>query len=282
MQELSPDFFSPTLDHIPAPPRALFALGDPSVLCQGEWVALVGTRRPSPYGLKAAHTFSRRLLELGFQLISGLARGIDAVAHRASILAGRPTVAVLGHGLDRVYPAEHRRLAADILDRGGCLLSEYPPGMPPQPHHFPSRNRIISGLALGVVVVEAGMKSGSLTTARHAADQSRDVFVLPGPYDAEGFAGSHWLIQQGAMLVTRPEEIAEALAPGRLPILSPPVVAEDGAIAQLIRERGVIGLDELVANVRCPVYQIHQALESLREAGRIIEIGPQTFVYAGS
>lgn len=281
MQELSPEYFSPTLDHIPHPPPRLYALGDPSVLKQGNWVALVGTRRPSPYGLKAAHAFSRRLLELGFHLVSGLARGIDAVAHRASLLVRRPTVAVLGHGLDRIYPAEHRRLAAEILEGGGCLLSEHPPGVTPRPHYFPSRNRIISGLARGVVVVEAGMKSGSLTTARHAADQSRDVFIVPGPFDAVGFAGSHWLIQQGAMLVTAPDEIAHVLAPECVPREAVAPLTESNAVAQLIQEHGVIGLDELVVRSKRPLHEIHEAIETLREAGRIVEIGPQTFVYAG-
>lgn len=282
MQEIHRDAFPSLLQQIPDPPERLYALGNPEILQQGFWLALVGTRRPSPYGLRAAHAFSRRMLAAGFHLISGLARGIDAVAHRASLLARRPTVAVLGHGLDRIYPAQHRGLAQDIVEAGGCLLSEYPPGTPPQPYHFPRRNRLISGMSSGVLVVEAGLKSGSLTTARHAGDQGREVFVVPGPYDCPGFLGSHWLIQQGAKLVLSLDQVIEELRPGQLPFATVlPSAASGNPIRELLKLRGVVGLDELVLKSEQSLAQIHQALESLREEGAVVEIAPQKFAYAG-
>ncbi len=198
------------LSRLPRGPSALFVRGDPEKL-RALCLSVVGTRRPSPYGLRAAWAFGRGLARLGFTVVSGLARGVDAAAHRGALGGPGATVAVLGHGLDRIYPFENARLADEILASGGCLVSEYPPGVPPMKHHFPERNRIIAGLSLGVLVVEAAVKSGSLLTARHALENDREVFVIPGAFDDNGFEGSHRLIQEGAKLVRGIEDILDEL-----------------------------------------------------------------------
>ncbi len=281
MDILLPEDFPVLLREMAHPPPRLFIKGDPKSLFEGFPLALVGTRRPSGYGLRAAHHFSRELVQAGVTLVSGLARGIDAVAHQAAVLAGRPTVAVLGHGLDRIYPLQNKTLAEEILAVGGCLVSEYPPGVGPQPFHFPRRNRILSGLCHGTLVVEAGRKSGSLITARHALDQNREVFVVPGPYFEEGFSGSHWLLQQGAKLVVCVEEILEEVLPGVLPLQ--PLFTDDNPnrLRDFLRTRGVASLEEIAAETGQDLRGIRQAIESAREAGWVIETSPQCFVYAG-
>jgi DNA processing protein len=172
-------------------------------------VAVVGSRRASPYGLAVARVLARDLAAAGVTVISGLARGIDAAAHGGALGAplGR-AVAVLGSGLDVIYPPEHRRLAAAVMDRG-ALVSEFPPGTPPLARNFPRRNRVISGLARGVVVVEAAAGSGSLITARLALDQGREVYAVPGPITAGGSLGTHQLLREGARLTTSAADVVE-------------------------------------------------------------------------
>ncbi|MBI1862140.1 MAG: DNA-protecting protein DprA, partial [Deltaproteobacteria bacterium] len=189
-----------------APPNKLFCLGNAASLL-GPCIAIVGTRRPTGYGLKVAFEIARDLARSGVCVVSGLARGIDGAAHVGALAGGGQTVAVLGHGLDRIYPKEHQRLALRILEMGGALLSEFEVGVAPLPAHFPQRNRIIAGLSLGVVVVEAAERSGSLITAGFAADEGREVFVVPSRAGDTSFAGSHRLIQDGAKLVNRAADI---------------------------------------------------------------------------
>ncbi len=196
------------LREIPQTPKKLYVIGNSALLGLLS-IAVVGTRRPSPYGVRASFTFGRDLASHGFVVVSGLAKGIDTAAHQGAIAAGGMTVAVLGHGLDVIYPARNAGLAHEIVEKGGCLVSEYPPGTPPLPGHFPARNRLISGLALGTLVVEAARKSGSLITASHALDQGRDVFVIPGQWNDSNFDGGHCLIQQGAKLVREVSDILE-------------------------------------------------------------------------
>jgi DNA processing protein len=181
-------------------------------------VAIVGARRASEYGRSMAEELARDLALAGLTVVSGLAAGIDGAAHRGALAAGGRTIAVLGTGVDVVYPAWHRELA-DGVARQGALVSELPCGAPAFPQHFPQRNRLISGLALGTVVVEAAERSGSLITARMALEQGREVFAVPGPARGAGHRGPHRLIRDGATLVTSAEEVLEALAPafaGRL------------------------------------------------------------------
>ena len=189
-------------------PLFLYYHGDLTALQQPA-VALVGSRNPTPYGLEWAQSTATRLAAAGLTVVSGLALGIDGAAHHGAVRAGR-TIAVLGSGPDVIYPQRHLGLAQMVL-QNGLLLSEFPPGTQPQAKHFPSRNRIISGLSLGVVVVEAAVKSGSLITARMAAEQGRDVFALPGAVTNPLSHGCHQLIRDGACLVQNAADILSEL-----------------------------------------------------------------------
>lgn len=193
------------------PPPLLYYLGDPEVLCQVQ-MAVVGSRNPTPGGRETATAFSRYLARNGLVITSGLARGIDTAAHRGAIAAAGYTVAVLGTGVDRVYPAENRGLARRVAQTG-VVVSEFPLGTPARAAHFPRRNRIISGLAVGTLVVEAASRSGSLITARLAAEQGREVFAIPGSIHNPMARGCHELIRQGAKLVETAAHILEELPP---------------------------------------------------------------------
>ncbi|MCW8906607.1 MAG: DNA-processing protein DprA [Sedimenticola sp.] len=199
------------LREISDPPPLLFIQGDPSVL-ENPQLAMVGSRNPTPGGRQTAIDFARFLSNAGLTITSGLAAGIDGAAHRGALEADAPTVAVTGTGLDRVYPASHRELAHRIADRG-ALVSELPPGTPPVAANFPRRNRIISGLSVGTLVVEAARQSGSLITARMASEQGREVFAIPGSIHNPLARGCHALIRQGAKLVEMAEDILEELSP---------------------------------------------------------------------
>ncbi|HZX17306.1 MAG TPA: DNA-processing protein DprA [Pseudomonas sp.] len=191
-------------------PPLLFVAGDPALLERPQ-LAMVGSRRASRPGLDTAHSFARSLAGGGFVITSGLALGIDGAAHQGALDAGGKTVAVLGTGLQCLYPARHKKLAADIVARGGALVSELPLDSPPQASNFPRRNRIISGLSVGVLVVEASPSSGSLITARLAAEQGREVYAIPGSIHHPGARGCHQLIREGATLVESIEDILQAL-----------------------------------------------------------------------
>lgn len=191
-------------------PPLLYVAGEPALLERPQ-LALVGSRRASAPGLDTARAFARSLAGGGFVITSGLALGIDGAAHRGALDVAGATVAVLGTGLQRLYPNRHRGLAREILDAGGALVSELPLDCPPQPGNFPRRNRIISGLSLGVLVVEASPSSGSLITARLAAEQGREVYAIPGSIHHPGARGCHQLIREGAALVERVEDILDTL-----------------------------------------------------------------------
>jgi DNA processing protein len=203
--------FPPQLENIPQPPAALFVAGDASLLLYPQ-VAIVGARGASASGLAHAGAFSRMLAQAGFAVTSGMADGIDGAAHVAALEAGAPTLAVVGTGPDRVYPRKHHALARRIVAQG-ALISEFPPGTAGRADHFPRRNRIIAGLSLGTLVIEAGLQSGSLITARLAAEQGREVFALPGSIHNPLARGCHRLIRDGARLVESATEIIETLAP---------------------------------------------------------------------
>jgi len=204
------DAYPEHLRQIHDPPPFIFVRGD---VCDADDVAIavVGSRTPSTYGREMARMLAEQLARIGVTVVSGLARGIDAEAHRAALRAGGRTIAVLGSGLDVIYPGEHRALAQEIAGCGS-IVSELAPGTAPDAENFPARNRIISGLALGVLVVEAAEKSGTLITARLAAEQGREVFAVPGPVGPRS-RGTHQLIKQGAKLTERVEDIIEEVAP---------------------------------------------------------------------
>jgi len=203
------ELYPPLLKQIPDPPAVLFIQGDPHTLATRQ-IAIVGSRNPSTSGERTASEFARHLANIGFTITSGLAVGIDAAAHRGALAADGLTVAVTGTGLDQVYPARHRTLADEIAAHG-ALVSEFPPGTPPRPENFPRRNRLISALGLGTLVVEAAVQSGSLITARLAAEQGREVFAIPGSIHNPLARGCHALLRQGAKLVETAHDVIEEL-----------------------------------------------------------------------
>ena len=199
--------YPPLLREIATPPPVLFVKGDPAVLSQPLSLAVVGSRVATALGLQNAFQLSKELATLQIPIVSGLAAGIDGQAHRGALAANKgKTIAVLAHGPDRVYPAQHRPLNGEISAQG-AVVSEFSPGTRPKPQYFPRRNRIISGLCHGTVIVEASARSGSLITARFALEQNREIFALPGPINSRTSEGCHRLIQEGAKLVTGVEDI---------------------------------------------------------------------------
>ena len=203
--------YPPLLKEIPDPPGILFVRG--SLLLDDQLaVAIVGTRHASRYGLRQATTLATNFAQIGITVVSGMARGIDTAVHRAALAAGGRTIAVLASGVLAPYPPENIGLAGEIAAQG-CLMSEAAPTMPPISGMFPQRNRIISGLSLGLIVVEAAARSGALITARHAWEQNREVFAVPGPIDSRLSHGPHRLIRDGAKLVASIDDILEELGP---------------------------------------------------------------------
>ncbi len=200
--------YPPQLRAVVDYPGALLVKGDPAIL-HSRQLAVVGSRAHSWYGERWGRVFCEALARYGVTITSGLAIGIDGVAHRGALAANGKSIAVLGNGLGDIYPRRHSALARQIVDSGGALLSEFPLATLPLPGNFPRRNRIISGLSIGVLVVEAALRSGSLVTVRCALEQGREVFALPGPIGSPGSEGPHWLIKQGAVPVTAPEDIVE-------------------------------------------------------------------------
>ncbi len=201
--------YPPLLKAIPDPPPLLFVLGDTTILRQKQ-LAIVGSRHPTPAGRETAYDFAQHLAANGVVITSGLALGIDGASHEGALAGGGLTVAVAGTGLDRVYPARHRELAHRVGENG-ALVSEFPPGTPPTASNFPRRNRIISGLSMGVLVVEAALRSGSIITARSAIEQGREVFAVPGSIHNPQARGCNSLIRQGAKLVETAADIFEEL-----------------------------------------------------------------------
>ena len=203
--------FPPLLRQIADPPVALFTRGDAALLASPQ-LAMVGSRNPSVEGRRNAEEFAAYLSRCGLTITSGMALGIDAASHHGALKAGGPTVAVWGTGLDKAYPPRNLDLAEEIAAKG-LLVSEFPPGTPPLPTHFPRRNRLISGLSVGTLVVEAANRSGSLITARLASEQGREVFAIPGSIHNPMARGCHRLLREGAKLVESAADILEELAP---------------------------------------------------------------------
>jgi DNA processing protein len=272
--------YPPRLLQIPDPPPVLYVRGQ--LMAEDQWaLAVVGTRRASSYGRTVTQRLATDLAVNHVTVVSGLARGIDAEAHRAALQVGGRTIAVLGCGLDLIYPPEHRRLAREIVENG-ALVSEYPLGTRPEASNFPPRNRIISGLSLGVLVVEAGIKSGALITADYAADQGRDVFAVPGNLFVRSSAGTNRLIQDGAKLVTGAEDILEEL--NLMMVIEQAevraVVPETETEAQLIQYLSLepVHVDEISRRVGLPIADVTSNLALMELKGMVRQVGGMNYV----
>ncbi|MGH9366999.1 MAG: DNA-processing protein DprA [Thermoanaerobaculia bacterium] len=267
------------LKEIADPPLLLFALGHLERL-RSPAVAVVGSRNATRYGREVSSRLGGGLSAVGVSVVSGLARGVDAAAHEAALEGPGGTIAVLGCGLDVDYPRENARLKDEIA-RLGVVLSEFPPGSEPLPQNFPIRNRIIAGLSAGVVVVEASRRSGSLITARLAADFGRDVFAVPGSVFSETSTGAHELLRDGAILCRGVEDIFAELfpaltAPAALPLSSPPapppeLSAEARQLFDALREETSCSAEELVRSTEMPAAVVLAALFELEGAGLAAE-----------
>lgn len=231
--------YASVLMHLSHPPERINVLGRlPSA--RKVTVAIIGTRRPTSYGKEVTFDLAYKLASKGVIIVSGLAFGIDAIAHRAALEANGTTVAVLANGLDSVYPVSHTRLAKDIVEKGGAIISEYPEGRRAYKNQFLERNRLISGLADAVVVVEASERSGTLSTVNHALDQNKEVFAVPGPITSPMSKGPNKFIYQGAHPVLSAETILEAIAPELLNIQASVMIKNttEALIFDLVR-RGI-------------------------------------------
>lgn len=276
-----PDYPS-NLRQVYNPPPVLYVRG--RIEKRDEWaVAIVGTRRASVYGKEATQMLSAGLARAGVTVVSGLARGIDAVAHRTCLEAGGRTIAVLGCGLDVIYPPQHAGLAAEIA-RQGALVSEYPLGTRPEARNFPPRNRIISGLTLGTVIVEADLGSGALITAGFAAEQGREVFAVPGSIFARGCQGTNRLIQQGAKMVCSVTDILEEL---NLTMVSEQaqvrmVIPENDTEALLLQHLSAepIHVDDLGRMARLPIAEVTSTLALMELKGLVRQVGGMNYVLA--
>ncbi|MCX6080043.1 MAG: DNA-processing protein DprA [Chloroflexi bacterium] len=268
------------LKEIDQPPPVIYMRGD--VTQEDSWaVGIVGTRAVTPYGRQVTEELATVLAQNGVTIVSGLARGVDAVAHHAALKAGGRTLAVLGSGVDKIYPPEHRQLAEKIFQHG-AVISDYPPGTPPESANFPPRNRIISGLSMAVVVVEAGEISGALITAQFAADQGRDVFAVPGPVYAPQSKGTNRLIANGARILLQPADMLEALDLTRNVERREVrrVVPSDATEAALLGYLGAqpVHVDEIRNQLSLPIEKISAALTMMELKGMVRQVGGMNYV----
>lgn len=267
------------LREIADPPEPLYVRGTLDEQDRAA-VAVVGARRASAYGLAVAEWLGRELVRHRVTVVSGMARGIDGAAHRGALMAGGRTIAVLGCGPDVVYPAEHVDLMGQIIE-SGAVVTEFPPGTPPLPHHFPQRNRIISGLSLGVVVIEGRERSGALVTADFALDQGREVFAVPGSIFGETSYLPHRLLQEGAKPVTTVDDIlTELRLPQRVDQIPALVPALDGVEAIVFAQLDFDPrhIDALAERSALPVAEVGRALLVLELRGLVRTLAGQRYV----
>jgi len=272
------DDYPELLTQLRDPPQLLYVKGNREALHLPA-LAIVGSRNPTDGGARNAFDFARHLAKCGFCIVSGLAQGIDAAAHRGALDAGAVTVAILGNGIDSIYPPSNRELAEEIIKKG-AVVSEYPPGTPPMRPYFPQRNRLISGLSLGTLVVEAARRSGSLITARLSSEQGREVFALPGSIHNPLARGCHALLRDGAKLVESADDIMAELAPLVTHILQTSVESmhkqaargnDDAEYVKLRKSMGhdPIGIDELVSRSGLTIDEVSSMLLILELDGKI-------------
>lgn len=276
------DAYPSLLKQIYAPPPVLYVRG--SLSPDDEWaVGVVGTRRATTYGKQVARMLGGDLARSGVTVVSGLARGIDGIAHQAALDAGGRTIAVTACGLDQVYPPEHRKLSQAIAEHG-AVISDYPLGTRPEARNFPPRNRIISGLSLGVVVIEAGRKSGALITAEFATEQGRDVFAVPGNILSRNSIGCNHLIRDGARMVLGVQDILEELnltmvehqAEARTFLPADPTEAQ---LLNLVSDEP-IHVDEICRQSQLPVHQVSSTLAMMELKGMVRQVGGMQYTLA--
>lgn len=268
------------LKEIDQPPPILYLRGELTI--EDSWaVAVVGTRRVTAYGRQVTEELASYLAQNGVTVVSGLARGVDAIAHQAALKAGGRTLAVMGNGVDRIYPPEHRALAEQIL-ASGALLSDYAPGTPPEGANFPPRNRLISGLSLAVVVVEAGETSGALITAQFAVDQGREVFAVPGNILAPQSKGTNRLIQQGAHPLLSARDVLEALnltrvSEQRLVRRALPADEVETQVLNVLA-REPLHVDEIRNQTGLPIERVSATLVMMELKGMVRQVGGMNYV----
>jgi DNA processing protein len=285
------------LKEIYDPPPVLWVRGEAGLLARPS-VAVVGTRHPSPYGTGIAEMLARDLAARGMLIVSGMARGIDSAAHKGALAAGKATVAVWGTGADVIYPKENKKLAEDILATGGAIVSELPLGTFPAPQNFPRRNRILSGVSVGVLVVEASENSGTRVTARCAADQGRDVFAVPGNVTSKQSWTPNTLIKQGAQLTATWEDVWKVLSsqvrleleagwadesksPAAASLLpNPPLGTGEAIVLEVLRQDAALQIDEILDLVETQLTsaEVFTALFELELAGRIRSLPGKNYV----
>jgi len=277
---LEDDVYPTRLKQIDQPPPVFYALGD--LIPQDEWaVAIVGTRRVTHYGQQVAEEIAAFLAQNGITVVSGLARGVDSIAHRAALEAGGRTIAVLGSGVDRIYPAENRGLASEMIGRG-AVISDYAPGTPPEAGNFPPRNRIIAGLSIAVVVVEAGERSGASITAGFAVEQGREVFAVPGNIFSPQSKGTNRLLRDGAHPLLAPEDLLEVL---NLSMVTEhqkarvvlPANAVEAAIFSVLGHEPV-HVDQIGLEAKLPIEQISATLTMMELKGMVRQVGGMRYI----
>jgi DNA processing protein len=268
------------LKEIEQPPPVLYLRGDylPDDLFA---VAIVGTRRVTPYGRQITQELASFLAANGITVISGLARGVDAIAHQTALKAGGRTIGVLGSGVDKIYPPEHRQMAEQMMSQG-AIVSDYAPGTPPDASNFPPRNRIISGLSLAVVVIEAGETSGALITAEFAAEQGREIFAVPGSILAPQSKGTNKLIRNGALPLLSVDDLMQALNLSRMGDhkAARKIMPGDETEARLIHVLGSepLHVDEIRNQTELPIEKVSAALALMELKGMVRQVGGMNYV----
>lgn len=270
----SDNSFPEVLAQIPDPPKTLYVMGDLTPLLRKPRLAVVGSRKVSPYGRGVTADLARQIASRGVVIVSGLALGVDAIAHRAALEVNSPTIAVLPCGLDKPYPASHRTLARQILEQGGALVSEYPVGTPPMQHHFIARNRLVSGLSDGILITEAARKSGTLHTASFALEQGKTVMAVPGNITSTLSAGTNTLIKTGAAPVAEALDVLAALNLD-LDVDEAEIMAanaEEAAILEHLKT-GITEASQLQSLSKLEPAAFNQTLTMLEITGKIRPLG---------
>lgn len=277
-QSIGISSFTSVLQHYEGMPTELFIAGTLPVL-RTPAVAIVGSRRPTPYGKAVTQRLARELAQRGIVIISGLAYGIDAIAHEAALEAGGTTIAILANGLHRIYPSAHTTLAERIVKQGGALISEQATGVEAHKYHFLSRNRLISGLADAVIVTEATDRSGTFSTVAHAIAQNKEVFAVPGPITSLLSAGPNRLIQEGAHVVLQSRDVLEIIAPQIPPVQTALPLGHTPLEATIIKliQHGTYSGEALQKKSQAPVADFLQALTMLELNGVIQNLGADTW-----